>query len=344
MDGTILQQGKFTSDGTSATIAIRSDVDWMYVYNETAIDQAAADLGAVFYWQRGMTQGRGIITTKLGTVANDPTSIDVLAANTGFTLVNQGTDAIVGPGIAFTAVSNATQPVVSTGNTASIVAGDVVRLSMTPAQFLANPTSILGIDFQIDTIVANTSFRVANALATAPGAVGGAGTWRRVNVDSPFYPQTRYVVNITQAVNAVVTTSVDHEYEEGQEIRFHINDSVNGMVEINNLVGTITATTASTFTVDIDTTAMTAFAFPTAAQMLALSNAYTPAYVGPVGENTAFALSNNLNTLSDASVNTSIIGMKLAAGTLSPAGQNNDVIYWVAGKSYLVDNTGDLIF
>lgn len=345
MDGTILQQGRFTATGNRITLAIRSDVDWMYIYNETAIAQAAADLGAVFYWQRGMTQGRGIVTTKLGTIANDPTTIGQIATLAGFTLINQGTDALISGATAFTAISDATQPIVSTGSTAGLVAGDVVRLSMTTAQFSANPSDVLAIDFQIDTIVANTSFRLASTLATTPGAVAGAGSWRRVSLSSPFYPETRYVVNITQAVNAVVTTSVDHDYLAGQKIRFHVDTvaNVNGMVEINNLIGTITAVTANTFTVDIDTTAFTAFTFPTVAQVAALSNAYTPAYVGPLGENTAFALANNLDTLADATVNISIIGMQLAAGTLSPAGQNNDVIYWVAGKSYLVDNGGDLV-
>jgi len=31
MDGTILQQGRFTSDGTNKVLAIRSDVDWIRV-------------------------------------------------------------------------------------------------------------------------------------------------------------------------------------------------------------------------------------------------------------------------------------------------------------------------
>ena len=33
MNGTILQQGSFTSDGTAKTLDIRSDVDWMQVLN-----------------------------------------------------------------------------------------------------------------------------------------------------------------------------------------------------------------------------------------------------------------------------------------------------------------------
>lgn len=339
MDGTILQQGRFTSDGTRSTIALRSDVDFMWIYNLTAIAQAAADLGAKFYWQRGFTQGRGIVETKLGTVANDPMTIGQIAVQAGFTLINQGSDALVGPAVAFTATSNNANPQVTTGSTASLQTGDVVRLSQ--AVGVVDADDLLGIDFQI-TVDDATHFTITNALQQAPGAGGTNGFWRKINLTSPFYPETRYIVNITQAAQAVVTTSVDHDYVAGQEIRFHVNDSVNGMVEIDGLIGTIVATTASTFTVDIDTTAMSAFLFPTIAQVAAFGP-YTPAYVGPVGENTAFALANNLNTLADATVNVSIIGIQLAAGNFSPAGNNGDVIYWVAGKSYLVDNDGDLV-
>ena len=35
MDNTIIQQGMFTSTGSSVTVNLRSDVDWMMVYNTT---------------------------------------------------------------------------------------------------------------------------------------------------------------------------------------------------------------------------------------------------------------------------------------------------------------------
>jgi hypothetical protein len=73
-------QGKFTSTGANKILNIRSDVDWINVYNYTAAAQAAADLGFQYYFQRGMAQGTGIIYTKLGAVANDPITVGVLAA------------------------------------------------------------------------------------------------------------------------------------------------------------------------------------------------------------------------------------------------------------------------
>ena len=221
-------------------------------------------------------------------------------------------------------------------------AGDFVRLSQAVGGFDAK--SLLGINFQIDTVVANTSFRIANALQQAVGA-GTNGFWRRVNISSIFYPQFRYIVNITTAnpLAPIITTSVDHGYIVGQEVRFHVTSTANGMVEINELTAPITAVTASTFTVDLDTTGFTAFVFPTTAAYPAAG--YTPATVGPVGEDTATALDAvpPADILSDATVNTAIIGMELSAGTaagvnVGPAGEVDDVIYWVAGKSFSVNN------
>ena len=80
-------------------------------------------------------------------------------------------------------------------------------------------------------------------------------------------------------------------------------------------------------------TAFTAFTFPASS-----SNAFTPATVVPMGEDTADALIQNVNILSDATVNTGYIGMTLAAGANSPAGLSGNLIYWVAGSSFSVTN------
>ena len=53
---TVIQQGRFTADGTNKILAIRSDIDWIRVYNESAITQATLDLGAEFYFQREWQQ------------------------------------------------------------------------------------------------------------------------------------------------------------------------------------------------------------------------------------------------------------------------------------------------
>jgi hypothetical protein len=58
----------------------------------------------------------------------------------------------------------------------------------------------------------------------------------------------------------------------------------------------------------------------------------------PIGEDTATAIAQSQNILSDATTNQGYIGVILAAGVASPAGQANDVIYWQAGTADLVSN------
>lgn len=355
MDNTIIQQGRFTSDGTRKVLSIRSDLDWMYVYNYTQLAQATADRNAYFYWQRGMTSGGGVFWRKLGAVANDPLTMGALTAGYGFTLLNEGyssgvsaqlgNSTQVGPAVAFTATSNNVNPQITTGSTATLQTGDVVRLYQTAI----DADDLLGIDFQI-TVNDGTHFTITNALQQAPGAGGTNGFWRRVTVGNTFYPEARYIVNISVAnpLAPVVTTSVDHGYVVGQLVTFNVPSSLNGMTQIDNLSAPITAVTASTFTVDLDTTGFSAFVFPTIAQVGAVNGNYTPAKVVPAGEDTASALVAvpQANILSDAFVNQAIIGMVLggAGGSATaaqdgPAGANNDVMYWVAGKSFSVSNS-----
>lgn len=318
-NNTIIQQGSFTSTGTAKTLEIRSGVDWIRTYNYTKIAANAVTTGYEFYYQFGMPAGGGLEWQSNGA----GTAVNLVALATGgFTIVDSSVNT-PGPAVAVTGATNAVRPVVSTASTAGLSNGDVVRLTSMTGQ-----ANISGYDFTIDTLVANTSFRIANALANAPGAVATAGFWRRIPFNPIYYPSKRSIVNITQAAQAVVTTSVDHGYVAGMSVRLSVPAAF-GMTQADGLLVNITAVTAGTFTVNLDTTAFTAFVFPAAAAV-----PFTPASCVPVGEETDQF--SNPNLLDDATVNTSYIGVKLAAGVDSPAGQANDVIYWVAGKSFNV--------
>jgi len=400
MDGTILGQGSFVANfsglanpnpGSASVgqanptiIQIPSGADWVSVRNYTQFGTAGtsgayfngtanAYVGYEFYWQRGMAPGTGIVQYKSNSSAAK--NGDTLVSG-GFTLYDPSGQSVsslplLGSAVATTASTNATRPVVSTSNTAGISVGTVVRLSNT-AQ-----TDVNGIDFVVGAVTANTSFTLltsTNALATAPGAIGGAGFYRIVNVDSLFYPRRRIVVNITRAVNAQVSTSVEHSLTVGQEVRFSI-PSVSGMIQLNpdplnnyfprsSSVSAIVVSVvdAYNFTINIDTSAYTAFTWPTIAQQ----PSSFPEVV-PVGEDTATGLAANSNVfpqyqganiynansgiLADSTVNVGFLGMILGAGgngnelttpILGPAGSvawtsgnagTGDTLYWVAGKS-----------
>lgn len=324
MDGTILSQGFFTQPATAVNqiVAVPSGVDWIRTVNYTQIGTPADGIGIRFYWQYGMPQGYAI-QDLYNAAAN---AINVTSITTGGFSLYDPSLSPVGPAVATTASTNAVKPVISTGSTAGLIAGtSIVRLyGMTAVP------DISGIDFVIDDVTTNTSFRIQNALATAPGAAGGAGFYSIIAYDPLFYPRHRYIASITQATNANVLTTVPHGYVNGQVVRFTI-PNVSGMVQLNGLAATVTVVDANNFTININTTTFTAFTFPTAAQ----APCSIPMVV-PVGENTGAALtlySPVPNILSDATLNTGYYGIILPSGANSPGGQAADVVYWVAGKA-----------
>jgi hypothetical protein len=374
MDGTIIGQGRFVVPATvvNQVIAIPSGADWVKVVNYTRSGTVggAAAFGMEYYWQRGMAAGTG--TVKYYSNGSAIINGDNLLSG-GFTLYDpsgqtNGALPLLSASVVTTAITNATRPVVSTGSTAGISVGSVVRLA-TQAGDTQLAADVVGIDFVVGAVTANVSFTLltaSNALATAPGLTTGTGHYRIVNYNQLFYPRNRTIVNITQAVNANVGTSIAHGLTVGQEVRFNI-PAVSGMIQLNpnplnNYYPDNSAVAAYivsvvddyNFTINIDTTAYTAFTFPTVAQQPS-----SFPQVIPFGEDTAASLSSisaqtptigglqiyNTNTgiLADSTVNTGLLGMILGTGSngaisgaaiTGPAGSvAGDVVYWVAGKS-----------
>jgi len=396
MDGTIIGQGTFVANSTGLAnpnpgvasigqanpwiIQIPSNADWVSVVNYTQYGTvgttgayfngtANASNAQEFYWQRGMAAGTGIVRYK--GAASAVLDGDTLVSG-GFTLYDPsaqslGAQPLLGPAVATTASTNATRPVVSTASTAGVSVGTVVRLSNT-AQ-----SDINGQDFVVGAVTVNTSFTLmtaTNALATAPGAIGGAGFYRIVyNANNPlFYPRRRLITNITQATNAQVSTAIAHGLTPGQEIRFSI-PAVSGMIQLNPQIlnnyfptGSVASAIILTvvddynFTINIDTTGYTAFTFPTIAQQPS-----SFPIVVPFGEDTATSLVNmgnqvptiagqqifntNSGILADSTVNTGFLGMILGTGgngtalttpILGPSGS----IAWSSGNVA----TGDVMY
>lgn len=334
--------GTFTSAGLDKFIPLPSGVDTMFVLNETVAYAAGAGTGAQFYWARGDAQGRGTIYTK--TAVTNALAIGQIAAASGFYLQDTSLQ-IPGAFTALTGITNANPPVVNTANTqglpvtavvgANNPAGVVRILSTVGAQQLG------GLDFSVGNVVNNTSFELLYMSAIV-SANPGAGAYRVIPFDPIFYPRHRTITKISaQAVTgyAIVTLSVTHGYTVGQEVRFTIPNVTAlafGMTELNGLQGSIVQVgvadadgMTNTIVVDIDVSGFSAFAFPLTADV-----PFTPAQITPIGENTATALNANTNILGDATVNQAQFGMLLRAGANSPAGVANDVIKWIAYKSF----------
>ena len=361
MDGTILGQGTFTvgASVTQQIIQIPSNADWVEVKNYTQAGTAGVAApntkGVEFYWQRGMASGTGMV--KYYGNGGQVVSGDTLVSG-GFTAYDPSLQT-QGASVALTALTAAGPAVVTTGSTAGLRAGSVVRFNT-----LDNSPYIGGIDFTVGRgTLTGTTFSV-DYLNLTGGVAPTSGFWKVLNYDPLFYPRRRTITNITAATSAVITLSVDHGFTVGQEVRLQLRggSAVWGNYSaLDNQQVTITAVNVATgfgnntITVDYDTTGFGTFL----TSFLALTNPYTPAEVIPFGEDTATALSSisqqtpqiggqqifgtNTGILADATVNTGFMGMILGTGgdglalttnITGPAGAAaSDKVYWKCGKA-----------
>ena len=163
---TVIQQGRFTADGNAKTIAIRSDWDWMWVYNLSVITAAGAGAGAQFYFQRGMTDGTGVIYTK--TAGTQALAVGALAANNGFFYVDSSVYS-TGANTALTAITDANPPVVtSVGH--GLVVNDVVQFNN-----LDNQRQIAGIPFTVTAVPTADTFTIGNiSMANSTASTSGS--------------------------------------------------------------------------------------------------------------------------------------------------------------------------
>ena len=338
MAETIIQSDSFTSNGRRKVIKIRSGIDKFEVWNLTNADAQTDDEGIYFLWKRGFptaiaNQRTGGIR-QMNADGDGHLVQDVMVFPNGFKLIDNNVEVSFTPvltvaGLAFTGMTDAASPVVSAANAGTeIQVGDVVRFSQTAPVYGVIGTSaanMLGMDWQVGAINAGVSFTLSAVLANAPGVTAPTGTYRRVN-DLPLY-RNYWLANVTQAVQPTVSFTTDHYFEVGDQFRFHVNYAPYGMLELDGLVATVVSVpSTSTVTIDIDTTGFTAFAFPTATQVIAsivAKESYNWASVVPLIDNNTIAmvlLTGNAAAAADFAQN--------------PAGTSGDVMFWEAGKSW----------
>ena len=346
--GGIISQGKFQQAATAVVkfIAIPSGVDRIEVLNYTASTDKTAQDGYSYVWQLGMATDTGIydyfrVAANNASPALDTASIvsnSIITAG-GFTLVDSSSQ-VIGSGVNINSITSGTGVVLNVSSTIGIVDGvSVVRILKPTGKTLANGETVIGQDFLVASSVPNTSITLIT-LATDPGIGAGTAQYKVVYTQTAFYPSSRVIARITAGTTTKVYTTVPHGLTTGQQIRFNI-PKTSGMVELNPttdnlyLSGTVTAdaTDVTKFTVDIDSSSFTAFTYPTHAQ----SPTSFP-YIVPIGENSAKAISSNLEISKDAKVNTARLGIILGLGvagdgTNGPAGAASDVMYWSAWKA-----------
>lgn len=339
-------QGNFISTGVTVSVPVPTGIDWMWVYNQTQLVAAGGGQLVQAYWQRPipLSAAAPINIQYTKTAVTGALVPAAFAANAGLFLYDSSL-VIPGANVLYTDISGATPPVVTSNDIRGLANGDIIRM-----QSGVGAQQVGGIDYTIGALTpggGNTgTFTLAYADGIAAAAAPGATAfYRRITYNPYFYPRNRTITKIisdpANSLQAIVTLSVTNDFTVGQKIRFVLpkvgNSAVYfGMTELNAVEATIVAIgdadadgVTNTITVDVDVSAFTAFAWP-----LTTSGRFTPPQVVPVGANTAEALNLNVDILDDSTINLATFGMRLTAGANGPAGVADDVIFWVAGKSF----------
>lgn len=319
--------GTFTSDGLTRNITLPSGYNDFKMINITDIGSAAAATPVMrAQATSSMLAGSAYYSTKTNGAAT--LDLETTTLTGGFTFIDDSASTPIGPILNIaTGVSKAAPAVVTTNVTTNLNNGDIVRIYGTTGML-----QIAGMDFTISLLNSGVSYDLAYLDSTGFANVATAGKARKVAFDSRYYPKSRFITNISQAANAIVTMSVTHGYTVGQQVRIYCTANF-GMTEINGLLGTIiaigTADTSgftNTITLDIDSSAFTAFTFPTSA-VAALGVTFPQ--VVPVGEAAINTVTEHFaNLLDDATRNISFRGVQIGTTVQTTA----KVYQWIATK------------
>lgn len=246
-----IAKGTIVSTGAAQTININAGFDTFILRNRTTL---AAGAGIVeSKWWLGMNNGTAETKTLGGGVLTD-----AIITAAGFTYKDSST-ATLGAAVAVTAVSQAVGAVANTGTTP--VVGQIVRIYGT-TQML----QIAGMDFTVTAVNPGVSMTFGYLDSSGFLAAANAGNYRLVNQDGTFYPRRRYITAITRGVTTTVQMSVTTDFVAGEKVYFNVPAAF-GTSQLNGLTGTILSvnTVTNSIVVDIDSSAFTAFAFPTSA-------------------------------------------------------------------------------
>lgn len=335
MPFTIITGESFTSTGAGVKILLPSSADYVKFTNVTQMAAASPTACVAAEWfgpKFGVGQSAansGLRWRKAASSAILIDSFSTATASDGFTYVTVNPYVEPEAPNAITAITAASPAVVSQTNT--YADGDIVRIYNTTGML-----QIAGMPFQISS-ASGSGYTLIGLRAAGFAAAATAGNTRRISKFAAVEPQTLYITEITQAVQAVVRTSVDptSHYVIGNKIHFSVPDSF-GMREINQLTGTIVAVSAAdyTVTVDIDSSAFTAFAFPASTES---PTAQLFATFAPAGSQTSFFPQTLVQWGYEFQKSPFHTGqftpyLYAAGGANSPSGSSGDIINWVAYK------------
>lgn len=333
---TIITGGSFTSTGVAVQIPLPSSADYVKTWNITQLSATNPNKVAMCEWfgaNFGAGQsavGGGIAYTNNGSGVLAPSALSNPA---GFTYVTTTLPQVSAVTTSVTNITDANPAVVSQTNT--YPNGTVVIFYGTTGML-----QIAGIPFQISS-ASGSGYTLLGLDSSGFASVASAGSTRAISNYYAAEPQFLYVTKITQAANCIVWTSVDPSlyYVVGMKVKLTVPYSF-GMVQADQLTGTIlalnTASNAYSMTLNINTTAFTAFSFPLTGNVPGVMSQGFPT-VAPAGASTTFNPVTNVYTGYNFGLQPFHTGQDVpyillgtTSGGAGPAGSNADVINWMA--------------
>ena len=332
---TIFVQGSFLSTGVPVNIPLPQGADYFVTFNQTqAATTQSTGRGIKFEWfgNPSMASNSAFETYK----TNSTNALNYNLVTSGGFNYYSDYPAPEAP-VTGTAITNATPAVVTMTNTYNN--GDRVILYDTTGMEI-----IGGMSFSISS-VSGSGFTLLGLPAAGFAAAATNVIARRISPFNKVLPEFMYVTAISQAAQAQVTTSTinTNVIYVGQKLVFQIPTSF-GMTELNtnNQPGTqdipyvVTwIIDAYNFTINVNTTGFTPFAFPASTLSPTVPLFAT---VAPAGSSTQY--NPILQTFTGYNFNLQPFRsaqefplMNLQAGAQSPAGSNNDIIVWQAWKA-----------
>lgn len=308
--------GSFTSTGNARQIdlAWKPDLFKITIQGNSSGDNfdSTANPGVTkTAWFYG-TQADNTAFTVRNTNGAATDQSDFLTSN-GFRW-QQDSSPYIYPLLTISSITKASAAVVTTSTDHGYATGDIVVINTATGM-----EQIQTVPFQITVTGTNTFTIPLNTSGFADAATGGS--LRKVDPYSIMFPNNLFASSITQASQAVVTTTFDHGLIASSSAPAFVLMTVPaefGMSELDGKLVKVVAASGNSLTLDVNTTGYTAFAWPTAASVVI--QPVTPAQATPSGE-----LGQTANKAKD----TCSMGMILGSGVVGP---NGALVFWEAYK------------
>ncbi len=258
-----IKAGSFVSNASPRVLEFDGSPDIVRLYyqgnasGDVWIADGATPALKELYWNRNMGAGTGLGTRN---VASNDEDEKVFFSSGGVSAFEPSYGEF-GPALTITGITEAS-PAVVTSVAHGLATGDQVII-----QGGAGMQQINGQVYQI-TVVSDDTFSLNSLNTTGFGARTTGGVAKRLLYPGIWQPQSLFPIIITQAAQAVITTSINHGYVAGQEVLLSVPADF-GMVQADGKIAEIVSVTANTMTIDLNTTGFTAFAFPASGSPLA---------------------------------------------------------------------------